>query len=90
MSRACCARHVRLEWAEKLGLKSFELGGPFDKALDAVCERLGVSFKIFFTPTQLTFTALTVLALSPFACCVNPERRAEMSLQVSQQCVQVF
>lgn len=36
-------RHVRLEWARKLGLKSFELGGPYDKALDAVCERLGVS-----------------------------------------------
>ncbi|CAM9167945.1 unnamed protein product [Laminaria digitata] len=36
-------RHVRLEWARKLGLKSFELGGPYDKALDAVCERLGVN-----------------------------------------------
>lgn len=36
-------RHVRLEWARKLGLKSFEPGGPYDKALDAVCERLGVS-----------------------------------------------
>lgn len=38
-----CGRHVRLEWARKLGLKSFDLGGPYDKALDAVCERLGVS-----------------------------------------------
>lgn len=37
------SRHVRVEWARKLGLKSFELGGPFDKALDAVCKRLGVS-----------------------------------------------
>lgn len=36
-------RHVRLEWARKLGLKSFEPGGPYDKALDAVCDRLGVS-----------------------------------------------
>ncbi|CAM9729910.1 unnamed protein product, partial [Hapterophycus canaliculatus] len=36
-------RHVRLEWARKLGLKSFEPGGPFDKALDVVCDRLGVS-----------------------------------------------
>lgn len=43
LSCAYYARHVRLEWAEKLGLKSFELGGPYDKALDAVCERLGVS-----------------------------------------------
>eukprot|EP00903_Cladosiphon_okamuranus_P016206 g14954.t1 len=36
-------RHVRLEWARKLGLKSFELDGPYDEALDAVCERLGVN-----------------------------------------------
>ncbi|CBJ27378.1 oxidoreductase [Ectocarpus siliculosus] len=36
-------RHVRLEWSRKLGLKSFEPGGPFDDALDAVCSRLGVN-----------------------------------------------
>ncbi|CAB1103128.1 unnamed protein product [Ectocarpus sp. CCAP 1310/34] len=36
-------RHVRLEWSRKLGLKSFEPGGPLDNALDAVCSRLGVN-----------------------------------------------
>ncbi|CAM9802464.1 unnamed protein product, partial [Ectocarpus sp. 13 AM-2016] len=38
-------RHVRLEWSRKLGLKSFEPGGSFDNALDAVCSRLKVNIE---------------------------------------------
>ncbi|CAM9776690.1 unnamed protein product, partial [Ectocarpus sp. 12 AP-2014] len=38
-------RHVRLEWSRKMGLKSFEPGGPFDNALDAVCSRLEVNIE---------------------------------------------
>lgn len=61
-----------MEWAKKLGLKSFEIGGPFDKALDAVCERLGVreSYGDNLAVFHSTFTFII-----PQLRYVNPERK---------------